>query len=343
MLSRRLMVLVLWFASPGFVSARDKTDVVHFTNGDRIHCEIKSLQRGKLTVKSIGFGTISIEWDKIAHIESEHVFRLELQSGIRYVGSLGPGTEDGKLEIETASGMNRLDRARIVNIDPVNRSFFEAIDGSVDIGYDFTQAAEATSWSLGAEAKYKKEKWEVGLNLDSLYKTQNDAEPVNRQDLRASYVRFIEGRWFAYGLGQAGKNANQSLSFRGQAGGGGGRRLVHTNRTNVSVLAGLGGVREKYTDTDFEASMEALAGFLFDSYRFNSPELQITTSLLFLPSLTQSNRYRIQFNSKVRMEIVKDLFWQLALFETFDSNPPSEIAFANRNDFGITTSFGWSF
>lgn len=342
MLSRRLMVLVLWLASPGFLWARDKTDVVQFTNGDRIHCEIKTLRRGKLTVKSIGFGTIDIEWDKIAHIESDHLFRLELQSGIRYVGTLvPPETEDGKLEVETVSGTNRLDRARIVDIDPVNRSFFEAIDGSVDIGYDFTQAAEATSWSLGAEAKFRKERYEVGLTADSLYKTQNDADPVNRQDLTGNYIRFLEDRWFAFGLGQVGKNANQSLEFRGQAGGGGGRRLVQTNRTNVSVIAGLGGVREKFTDTDFVTSMQAVTGILFDSYRFNSPELQITTSLLFLPSITKTNRYRLQFNSKLRLEIIKDFFWQLSLFESFDSNPPSETA--RQNDFGVTTSLGWSF
>ncbi len=87
--------------------------------------------------------------------------------------------------------------------------------------------------------------------------------------------------------------------------------------------------------------MEALTGFLFDTYRFNSPEIQFTTSFLFIPSITKTNRYRLQLNSKVRLELFKDLFWQLSLFETFDSNPPSETA--QQNDFGITTSFGWSF
>ncbi len=341
MLSRRLMVLVLFFASPGFLWAREKTDIVYFTNGDRIHCEIKELRRGKLTVKSIGFGTIDIEWDKIARIESDHLFRLELQSGIRYVGSLAPGTEDGKLEVETASGTNRLDRDRVVDIDPVNESFFEAFDGTVDIGYDFTQAAEATNWSLGAEAKLKREKFEIALILDSLYKTQNEAEPVNRQNVTGTYIRYLKERWFTFGLGQIEKNENQSLEFRGMVGGGGGRRLLQTNRTDIDLLVGLGGTKEKFTDTDFFTSMEALTGFLFDTYRFNSPEIQFTTSFLFIPSLTKTNRYRLQFNGKVRLELFKDLFWQFSLFETFDSNPPSETA--RRNDFGVTTSFGWSF
>jgi hypothetical protein len=67
----------------GPAGAREKTDVVYFTNGDRILCEIKKLERGKLTVKTIRFGTIGIEWDNIAYIESAHSYEVVLRSGIR--------------------------------------------------------------------------------------------------------------------------------------------------------------------------------------------------------------------------------------------------------------------
>lgn len=341
MLSPKLVIFTLCVTSTSALWARDKTDVVYFTNGDRIHCEIKALKRGKLTVKSIGFGTVSIEWDKIARIESEHVFQLELQSGTRYVGALAPGDEAGKLEVQTVSGTNRLDNARIVDIDPVNERFLEAIDGSVDVGYDFTTAAEATSWSLGGEVNFRKRKYDVNAVFDSLYKTQNDAEPVNRQDLTGSFFYYLQNRWFAFGLGQVSKNANQSLEFRGLAGGGGGRRLLQTNRTDISVFAGLAGTEEKFTDTDFMSSLELLTGVLFDTYRFNTPEIQITTTFLAIPSLTESDRLRLQLNAKARLELVKDLFWQISVFESFDGNPPSETS--RRNDFGLTTSFGWSF
>ena len=86
MLLRRFIVLAFMAITTSPLLARDKTDVIYFTNGDVIHCEIKKLERGKLTVKSIGFGTISIEWDKIAQLESTHPYQLELQSGIKYLG-----------------------------------------------------------------------------------------------------------------------------------------------------------------------------------------------------------------------------------------------------------------
>ena len=341
MLSRRLMVLAFLVLGIHPLHGRDKTDIVYFVNGDVIHCEIKGLERGKLTVKSIGFGTINIEWDKIAHIESTHPFQLELQSGIRYLGAVAPGEESGKLEVQTLAGSNRLDHARIVSIEPVEESFFERLDGSIDIGYDFTVASSATSWSLNADTTYVGENYDAKIAFDSLYKTQEGAEPVNRQNLDFTYSRHFRDRWFSAGLAQAQQNANQALEFRGLLGGGIGRRIVQTNRTTFSLLAGAAFSNEKYTDTDFIKNAEIFGGVLFDTFRFNSPEIQITASARVLPSVIDAGRVRIQADAKVRLELFKDLFWQLTLYESFDSDPPS--ALSSRNDFGITTSFGWSF
>jgi len=335
--------MVLTFVVLGIhpLYGRDKTDIVYFVNGDVIHCEIKGLARGKLTVKSIGFGTINIEWDKIAHIESENPYQFELQSGIRYLGAVAPGEESGKIEVQTLAGTNRLDQARIVSIEPVEESFFERLEGSIDIGYDFTVASSATSWSLNAETTYLGENYDTKIAFDSLYKTQEGAEPVNRQHFDITYSRHFRGRWFSVGLGQIQKNDNQALELRGLLGAGIGRRLVQTSRTTFSLLGGTAFSNEKFTDTDFIQNVEIFGGVLFDTFRFNSPEIQITASALFLPNVLDAGRVRIQAEAKLRLELFKDLFWQLSFYESFDSDPPS--ALSNRNDFGVTTSFGWSF
>ena len=198
MLSRLLIFLTFVVLGIHPLYGRDKTDIVYFVNGDVIHCEIKKLERGKLTVRSIGFGTINIEWDKIAHIESEHPYQLELRSGIRYLGAVAPGEESGKIEVQTLAGTNRLDQARIVSIEPVEESFFEHLDGSIDIGYDFTVASSATSWSLTADTTYVGKNYDAKFVVDSLYKTQEGADPVNRQNLEVTYSRHFRDRWFGY-------------------------------------------------------------------------------------------------------------------------------------------------
>ena len=78
-----------------------------------------------------------------------------------------------------------------------------------------------------------------------------------------------------------------------------------------------------------------------DRFRFDDPEVDLTTSVFAVPSLTEFGRYRLEFEARLRYEIFKDLFFAINLFDSFDSRPPIEGL--ERNDFGITTSIGWSF
>ena len=68
-LARAALTVACWLAAVGTASAQ-KTDVVELRNGDRITCEIQKLARGKLTVKTDGIGTISIEWDDVERVRS---------------------------------------------------------------------------------------------------------------------------------------------------------------------------------------------------------------------------------------------------------------------------------
>src|SRR6187399_2641939 len=82
--------LLFWglLATATTASAAVKTDIVELKNGDRITCEIKRLDRGKLTVKTDGLGTIAIEWDDIQFVTSKARYEIELQSGDRILGTL---------------------------------------------------------------------------------------------------------------------------------------------------------------------------------------------------------------------------------------------------------------
>ena len=47
------------------VMGRDKTDVVILKNGDHVSGEIKSLERGKLSLSTDSMGTVKIEWEDV--------------------------------------------------------------------------------------------------------------------------------------------------------------------------------------------------------------------------------------------------------------------------------------
>ncbi len=332
-------ILLLW---SGLAQARPKTDVVIFKNGDRLTCEIKKLNRGKLTVGTDAMGTIDIEWDKITEVESNFVFQVELQSGRLFFGSLHPLAEENRLVVATAVGTTALEYDRVVHITPIEATFWQRLDGSIDLGYSYTQDQSAIQWTLEAGTEYVTRKYTAAVDFSSLFKTQENAEDVNRQDLLLSLNWLLKNRWFTIGLNQFQTNASQGLDLRALLGGGFGRYLIQSNRTVVSLLAGLSVNRERYlNDEPFNTNVEAIIGSRFELFRFNFPEMDVSTTTLVFPSLTTLGRVRFQFNAKARFEILKDFYWSVSVFESYDSDPPTD-GF-RQNDFGVTTALGWSF
>ncbi len=313
--ARWVFVATAWLVGDGVLLARDKTDIVYFKNGDRLTCEIRELASGKLRVKTNGLGTVEIEWDKISHLESRYVFQLQLRSGIRYVGTLKRGSDDkAEVQITGISGGSRLANERIIEMVPLEESFFQRLKGSVELGYDFTQASNATSWSLAATSTYRTEKWLGEVTVDSLFKTQEGADDVNRQTLSLLYQRFFTRRWFASGLGQVHKSANQGLDFRGLVGGGIGRHVKQSDRTRIDILAGTAFSREKYEDTpEHVQNVELLASLYFETFRFTSPKLDVSARVSFLKNIVQRDRYRVQAEGGIRFELIKDFFWSAIL------------------------------
>jgi hypothetical protein len=85
-----LVLAVLALLSRPTTASADhgKIDVVVLQNGDRITCEILSLTRGKLSVKTDAMSTISIKWIEVEAIASPVPYEVELASGRRLLGSL---------------------------------------------------------------------------------------------------------------------------------------------------------------------------------------------------------------------------------------------------------------
>jgi hypothetical protein len=322
--------------------ARPKTDVVVLENGDRVTCEIKKLERGKLTVKTDASGTITLKWSRIVGLESTFLFQIELQSGERHIGRFDLPPELGKIAVANGEEGEVVDVFRVVSMVPIEATIWSRIKGSIDAGYDFTQANTATTWSAAAELNHRTPSFETDIAFDSSIKEQEGAESINRQNLTAQVKRFFENRWFAAVVGQAEKSASQDLDLRGLIGGGIGRKLLQTNRSNIALVAGAAYSREKFGDSpDFESNAELVAALALETFRFDSPELDLSASLVVLPNVKTWGRYRLQANGKARIEIVRNLYWSLTIYESFDSDPPSETS--RRNDFGINTSVGWSF
>ncbi len=334
-----MATLLALHSSP--VRAHPKTDVVILVNGDHVTGEIKKLERGKLFVSTDSMGTVEIEWDKIERVTSQYRYTVDLRSGLRLVGSLAPGEENQVLDVVSIGDKVSIDYPRVVEIVPLEETFWERIKGSVELGFSFAQANSATKWSLDAAANYRTRKYLATTNFSSLLQDQEGAERITRNVLDLGYQWFLGSRWYAIGLSSFQQSSAQGLELRGLFGGGAGRHVYQSTRTALSIVGGLDVLREKFVSKDFTTSSEAIAGVQYETFRYDTPKVEITGRFIVFPNLTTLGRVRLRADGNIRVEIIKDHFINVNLNESIDSDPP--VKTFSRNDFSITTSLGWTF
>ncbi len=78
----------------------------------------------------------------------------------------------------------------------------------------------------------------------------------------------------------------------------------------------------------------------YEFFTYDSPKTTLTTSLTAYPSLTDSGRVRANLEFALRRELIKDLFVELSVYDSYDSQPPEE---GGENDYGIVTGLGFTF
>jgi hypothetical protein len=323
----------------------EKTDVVILDNGDHLTGEVKQLKQGRLKLKTDAMGTIYVEWDHIVSISSKQYLEIELETGQKYFGTPGPTASAGKLQVtmyvQGVEGGSELEMPDIVAITPIKQGFWKRLDGSLDLGLTATQANDLRQYSLGLNTSYRTEKYLRTLEIDSLFSSQSGAEDVNRSSGSFSSTRFRKKKRFITAFGQVQQNDELDLDLRVMVGITGGRFVFHTNRTLLGLSGGLAYSEEEYSDgKGFENNVEAILALRYQYFTFDTPKTNIDVSLFVFPSLTTSGRYRLEFNSSLRRELVKDFFWDLSLLDSFDSDPPT--GSEASNDWTVVTSLGYS-
>jgi uncharacterized protein DUF481 len=338
---RRVAAAVALLTVVSGTAYAQKTDVVRLANGDRITGEVSSLSRGQLTFKTDDAGTIYFEWDNVASVESTRQFDVTMSDGRRFFGSLVAGAPH-TLVIRDATGEVALPMTDVTVITPIGASFWKRLDGSLDIGFSYTRSSQIAQLTLNSTTVYRQPAFEVRLTgSGTLTQNETDGERDDRGTISGSYLRY-RGQHLFFGTG-AGFESNESLGLilRSQVAEVVGSRLVNSNRAQLGVAAGLSANNEQNVDAEPTQNLEGLVTFRTSYYSYDRPRTNIDISVQYYPSFTNWGRQRIQLDSGVKREVWKDVFFAINLFDTFDSRPPTTSA--DRNDFGITMSFGWTY
>jgi len=323
------------------VSAREKTDVIWLKNGDRITCEIKYLKRGMLTVKTDSMSTVEIKWPDVESITSEHLFTLQDTQGRFLVGSLQPAADPRHMNIAGPQPASNLENLSVVEIKELEASILKRFSGAVDLAYSFTKASSRTQFDLSGDLTYLTERYSAKFQYSSTVGISNGASDVNRQSAAIMGNRYFGRKWLAFGQMSYDHNLELQLDRRVSFLGGPGYKVAWTNRSMVTLLGGAAFSRESYYGRDVATSAEGALGIDAQFFKLYSPKVDVTSRFVYFPNFTTWGRQRMEFDGKVRVEVLRDFYVTFTLYDSYDSHPPSTTA--TSNDYGFTTGLSWSF
>ncbi len=319
-----------------------KNDTLYFRNGDRISGEIRDYKYGYLTYKTYGVSTVKVKYDKILTFYSNKSFDIMLSNGRRTYGCFNTSELEQTIKIITANDTILIPLIDVVDFNPIKAGFWKKLVGSVDIGYSFAKANALQQFSGATDIRYINRSYQMSLKGNGLITTQEETSDIKKNDLTLSYFKRLNTTWFAGTALSGEQNSELGLELRVQTSFVGGNEVIHTNSNNLMVYGGFVVNKEYNIDTTLSRwNFDGVATLSYRLFRFQDPEINITSNLTAYPSFTVPGRYRIDYNISAKITIITDMYFNLSFYDNYDSKPPSENA--ENNDYRFTTSIGYSF
>ena len=338
-LSFIFLFVSLTFSNEAHASA--KTDTLTLYNGDKITCEVKKLEKGKLQVKTSDIGTLSAKWYKVAFIETKQVLEIVLHDRTKIYGTLGKADSAGYAIVSSGMMINEVYRLMdIVSINQIATGFWSGLEGSVSYGLSYAKGSDNLQSNFAANVKYRSNHFLNRVVVNSII--SNNAEVLSqKQDATYSLYYYIFKRTFLSYLVGWQQNTELGIDNRIINGPSIGYVAVESNsnllKTSLGVLLNIEESNEGTRSEDLEGKITAT----YDLYLFAHPKITLTTMLSVFPSLTNWGRVRSDYNLQLSWEIFSNFTFGASFYISSDNDPTSTTA--SNLDWGTTTSIGYTF
>jgi len=319
-----------------FVSGQ--TDSLVFKNGNYIVGEIKSMDKGVLIFETdYSDSDFKIEIEGIKKIFTTSHIAITLTDGNRLDGTLKT-LENGKIEVITDVGTEIInDINDIVLMKTVDKGFWDRFSASIDVGFNITKANNFRQLSSRSSIGYQTENWTLGAYYNTVLSTQDSSSAIKRIESGLMYKLFLPKDWYLPASTEFLSNNEQMLKLRSTVKLGAGNFIIHTNSIYWAFGGGFNYNHENYSSDDTDRnSMEGYFGTEFNM--FDLGDLKILTSIYVYPSITESKRWRFDYNLDIKYDLPLDFYLSLGTTINFDNQP---VADASRLDYVIQTGLGW--
>ena len=223
--------------------------------------------------------------------------------------------------------------------------------GDIQLGADLT-FSERNRQVYNAKAKliYARAPLKSVLDYDATYgrseveetidgvKTTHQKTDANRMSGAWKMDCDITKRWYLYNQAGVGYDEIRKINLRYEVGPGVGYHLVQTTNFFVNTELGVNYQKEERADDTELSRFYGRAG-QYCTWKI-TPRLSWDEKLEYLPSVDDVELYKIRFETNLRYALLQNLFLNLSLIDTYDSQPANGI---KQNDLQIRSSVGVKF
>jgi Protein of unknown function, DUF481 len=335
--------LVCFCATTMHASSRRSTDVIYMKNGDKITCEIRSLEQGQLTIKQ-GYAnsTVVLNWKEVDHIKTDQTFVIADSKGNAFSGLLSESPDDHLVSVEGGE-KNGIAHNDVVSIEQTGETFMHRMRGNIDLGVSAVQSNSQKNLTLQTDLTYQATTHMFSLSSSTQFTTQEKTNNTSETTIKSEYFRQMhKSNWYTGGIANFLSSSEQQIDLRTTLGAAVAVRPIYTNKTNLTFIGALAYTSEKdasnATSTTGANSIDSAIAAQYSTFRFDSTSFD--TNVWVYPSLTSPGRVRMTLNQDVYFKFYKDFYVRASFYDNYDNRP---VVGAPSNNLGFSSTVGWSF
>ncbi len=340
------LVLLLLIAAP--LAAREKDDTLIMKNGDRLTCEVKGLSGGILYVSfDYILNTQSVQWSKVAKLESRHLYIVKTEKGLVYTGTLATieATADRPVElkiIEAPTEEVTLSTKQIVDMSSTSDNFWRRFNGEIGFGLNYSKGNSSTQFNFNSQTEYLRERWSAQANFASSLSSSVGASSSTRNQLTLSGERLLPwNNYFYQGFGSFLQSTEQQIHLQTSLGGGVGRYFKNSNHMKVALVGGFAWQNTRYEAGVPSSTQNVLGALVYGElqmFRFNKTNLAVSGSVI--PALSDPGRLHSNLNASYYLKFWSNLTWNISLYGNWDNQPPFGVP---GSDYGSSVGLSWTY
>jgi len=332
------MFCILCFKASGQV---DKDTIVLY-NGQILIGEIQLANYGAISIDDIDLKLVNIKMFKIKKLIIHERFKIETIDKKYYYGSMNTSDREGWVDIHTVDGQTiPVHITHIYLLISLEAGFFRRLDGNIAAGFSFTKSSTIGQVNFSANVQFATESFDYGLSLSSI--ASIDSGKLSRDNENAVFLTTYDltTTWFLATSAQYQRNLELSIARRYLFMLGGGKKLVIEKNWRLTAITGMTISQEKSTqNVNSGLLFEIPIIFQFNFYKFQHPDITISSSQSGYVSLSQQGRIRWDGNTSFSWQLIRFFYLNVSPYTNFDNQPPGN---GSKFDYGIVLGLSYKF